>query len=416
MATTLRPFLIVWKYDVFVSFRGDDIRKNFMDHLFNDFKQKGILAFRDDRELPKGEEISPHLYKAIEESRTYAKAFAKHGLSNRTEVDKWREALSMAANLSGWDLQDMTNGYGSDHGRRPRPIDEEEVTSRFLQRETPQKGSPWNSTKKSLSPGCKEMLLKRMKEVEAFNASSETTRHGEIAEPKRRMGLRCTNALIRVMDYVDDEYISWNGSLYALKVNSLSRFLSFMDLLKKDSLVYKNWEIFSRKFVEMVKWFYLVYLNYERLDEIPPRVGVVEINLLSLHKIIDNLGGYLCVTLGDKWKIVAGLQGLTEDDGEAMRDCYKKFIDMVQVYYETAERPWYDRKPGKEVGKSSSIPTKVEDPQGKDKDKAGIEEAQEALEEGMNLETQFGVRLEGNREEDAEQGSIIDSNDFKVIV
>ncbi|GJU42650.1 NB-ARC domains-containing protein [Tanacetum coccineum] len=153
-----------WKYDVFVSFRGEDIRRNFMDHLFNDFKQKGIFAFRDDSELPKGEEISPHLYKAIEESRflivifskdyassswclrelvkilqckqmgkpkhevqiifydvkpdvvrkqteSYAEAFAKHQVSNRPEVDKWKEALSMAANLSGWDPQDMTNGY-----------------------------------------------------------------------------------------------------------------------------------------------------------------------------------------------------------------------------------------------------------------------------------------------------------------
>ncbi|GKB73374.1 NB-ARC domains-containing protein [Tanacetum coccineum] len=153
-----------WKYDVFVSFRGKDIRRNFMDHLFNDFKQKGIFAFRDDNELPKGEDISPHLYKAIEESRflivifsknyassswclrelvkilqckqmgkpkhevqiifydvkpdvvrkqtgSYAKAFAKHQVSNRPEVDNWKEALSMATNLSGWDLQDMTNGY-----------------------------------------------------------------------------------------------------------------------------------------------------------------------------------------------------------------------------------------------------------------------------------------------------------------
>ncbi|GKE74008.1 NB-ARC domains-containing protein, partial [Tanacetum coccineum] len=42
---------------------------------------------------------------------SYAKAFSKHELSNRTEVDKWKEALSMAANLSGLDLQDTTNGY-----------------------------------------------------------------------------------------------------------------------------------------------------------------------------------------------------------------------------------------------------------------------------------------------------------------
>ncbi|GJX98961.1 NB-ARC domains-containing protein [Tanacetum coccineum] len=133
-----------------------------MDYLFNDFKQKGIHAFRDDGELPKGEEISPHLYKAIEESRflivifsnNYASsswclrelvkileckksespkhevrvifydakpdvvrkqkrsygAFCKHEISNSTEVGKWKEALSMAANLSGWNLEDMTNG------------------------------------------------------------------------------------------------------------------------------------------------------------------------------------------------------------------------------------------------------------------------------------------------------------------
>ncbi|GJX08279.1 NB-ARC domains-containing protein [Tanacetum coccineum] len=162
MATTSIPHR--WKYDVFVSFSGDDIRKNFMDHMFNDFKQKGIYAFRDDRELPKGEDISPHLYKAIEESRflivifsknyassswclqelvkileckqiecpiyevqtvfydvkpdvvrkqtdSYAEAFDKHQRSNRPEVDNWKEALSTAANLSGWDLEDMTNGY-----------------------------------------------------------------------------------------------------------------------------------------------------------------------------------------------------------------------------------------------------------------------------------------------------------------
>ncbi|GKA62853.1 ARID DNA-binding domain-containing protein [Tanacetum coccineum] len=218
-------------------------------------------------------------------------------------------------------------------------------------------------------------------------------------------------------DYVDDEYISWNGSLYALKVNSLSRFLSFMDLVRKDSLVYKNWEIFSRKFVEMIKWFYLVHLNYERLEAIPPRVGVMEINLLSLHKIIDDFGGYLCVTMGDMWKTVAELQGLTKEDGEAMRDCYKRFIDLVQVYYDTAERPWNDtRMPGKEVGEGSRIGAR-EDPQGMDKGKAGIGETQGALGEGINQETRFGVKLESNMDEDnAEIGSMTGSNDFEVIV
>ncbi|GJR17721.1 ARID DNA-binding domain-containing protein [Tanacetum coccineum] len=213
-------------------------------------------------------------------------------------------------------------------------------------------------------------------------------------------------------DYVDEEYISWNGSLYAIKVNSLSRFLSFMDLMKKDSMVYKHWDIFSKKYVEMLKWFYLVYLNYDRLDEIPPVVGVMEINLLSLHKIVDSLGGYLCVTLGDKWKTVASLQGLTEDDEEAIKGCYKRFIDMVQVYYETAKKPWYEKKPKKDVVESSSGNARVKDPQGKEKGDAGREDA---LEEDMNKETKFEVRSESNLEKEAEEGSITDSNDFEVI-
>ncbi|GKA68253.1 peroxidase 27-like protein [Tanacetum coccineum] len=52
--------------------------------------------------------------------------------------------------------------------------DQEEVTRRYLLRETPQRKFSWNSIKKSLSPGCKEMLLIRMKEIEAFNASKES--------------------------------------------------------------------------------------------------------------------------------------------------------------------------------------------------------------------------------------------------
>ncbi|GKC24601.1 NB-ARC domains-containing protein, partial [Tanacetum coccineum] len=80
MATTSVPHR--WKYDVFVSFRGEDIRRSFMDHMFNDFNQKGIYAFRDDNKLPKGEEISPHLYKAVEESRFLIVIFSKNYASS----------------------------------------------------------------------------------------------------------------------------------------------------------------------------------------------------------------------------------------------------------------------------------------------------------------------------------------------
>ncbi|XP_040364319.1 TMV resistance protein N-like [Rosa chinensis] len=58
-----------WKYDVFLSFRGEDTRKGFTDHLYTALDHQGITTFRDDPELHKGEAISPALFAAIEESR-----------------------------------------------------------------------------------------------------------------------------------------------------------------------------------------------------------------------------------------------------------------------------------------------------------------------------------------------------------
>ena len=52
------------KYDVFLSFRGEDTRTNFTDHLYVALKRKGIITFRDEEELKKRERISK-LFKAI---------------------------------------------------------------------------------------------------------------------------------------------------------------------------------------------------------------------------------------------------------------------------------------------------------------------------------------------------------------
>ncbi|PRQ55275.1 putative toll-like receptor, P-loop containing nucleoside triphosphate hydrolase [Rosa chinensis] len=58
-----------WKYDVFLSFRGEDTRKGFTEYLYSELIQKGILTFRDDSELEKGKSIRPELLAAIEDSR-----------------------------------------------------------------------------------------------------------------------------------------------------------------------------------------------------------------------------------------------------------------------------------------------------------------------------------------------------------
>ncbi|KAF5471668.1 hypothetical protein F2P56_008441 [Juglans regia] len=55
-------------YDVFLSFRGEDTHNNFTAHLHNALNQRGINTYLDEQ-LRRGEEISPALFKAIEESK-----------------------------------------------------------------------------------------------------------------------------------------------------------------------------------------------------------------------------------------------------------------------------------------------------------------------------------------------------------
>ncbi|XP_052190420.1 disease resistance protein RPV1-like [Diospyros lotus] len=153
-----------WKYDVFLSFRVEDTRNSIVDHLYSALHEKVIFTFKDDQRLERGESISPTLLKDIEESRfavvifseNYAssklcleelvyilecqktrgltvlpvfykvnpsdlrkqsgsvgEAFAKHEryFSEEKEKDKkekvqrWRNALTEAANISGWDSE-----------------------------------------------------------------------------------------------------------------------------------------------------------------------------------------------------------------------------------------------------------------------------------------------------------------------
>ncbi|XP_060668158.1 disease resistance protein RPV1-like [Ziziphus jujuba] len=145
------------KYDVFISFRGEDTRDSLTSHLYDALSQRKIHTFIDDR-LERGDEISPNFRKAIKDSKIsvisfsenyasstwcldelvhileckkkhgqivipifyrvdpsdvrkqegkYAAAFAKHekhfGFENRMDkVHQWKAALEQVANMSGW--------------------------------------------------------------------------------------------------------------------------------------------------------------------------------------------------------------------------------------------------------------------------------------------------------------------------
>ncbi|CAN1832681.1 Disease resistance protein L6 [Linum perenne] len=71
------------EYEVFLSFRGLDVRLNFADHLYTYLVGSKIRTFRDEEELPKGEFIAPSLVKAITESKVYIPIFSQNYASSK---------------------------------------------------------------------------------------------------------------------------------------------------------------------------------------------------------------------------------------------------------------------------------------------------------------------------------------------
>nr|XP_004290107.2 PREDICTED: TMV resistance protein N-like [Fragaria vesca subsp. vesca] len=166
LVTTTSPNTRPSGYHVFLSFRGEETRKTFTDHLYTAFISSGFRTFRDEDELPKGQDIKPEIRKAIELSRSsvivfskdyassqwcldelvmimerkrtadhivlpvfydvdpsqvrkqtgdLAKALARHERiqSLKSKVKRWREALAEVADLAGMVLQNEADGHES---------------------------------------------------------------------------------------------------------------------------------------------------------------------------------------------------------------------------------------------------------------------------------------------------------------
>nr|CAZ44326.1 putative disease resistance protein [Raphanus sativus] len=76
-----------WRYRVFTSFHGPDVRKTFLTHLRKQFNCNGISMF-DDQGIERGQTIAPALTQAIRESRISIVVLTKHYASSRWCLDE----------------------------------------------------------------------------------------------------------------------------------------------------------------------------------------------------------------------------------------------------------------------------------------------------------------------------------------
>ena len=76
-----------WEYNVFLSFRGEDTRRSFTDHLYNALCDKGIYTFMDNK-LQRGEIISEELLKTIKRSMISVVVFSENYASSKWCLDE----------------------------------------------------------------------------------------------------------------------------------------------------------------------------------------------------------------------------------------------------------------------------------------------------------------------------------------
>ncbi|XP_028773811.1 toll/interleukin-1 receptor-like protein [Neltuma alba] len=98
-------------YHVFLSFRREDTRTSFTDHLYAALKRKGLKAFRDKEELERGESIKPSLQQAIEESHCAIVVLSPSYASSTWCLDELQKILQLREESS---LQVFPIFYGVD--------------------------------------------------------------------------------------------------------------------------------------------------------------------------------------------------------------------------------------------------------------------------------------------------------------
>ncbi|XP_048426172.1 TMV resistance protein N-like [Pyrus x bretschneideri] len=98
-STSSSSSLKLWKYDVFLSFGGQDTRRSFTSHLYQALTRAGLRTFIDDHALEKGKSPGISLTRAIEESKTSNIIFSKSYAESRLCLDELVEIMECRRTL-----------------------------------------------------------------------------------------------------------------------------------------------------------------------------------------------------------------------------------------------------------------------------------------------------------------------------
>ncbi|CAI9293459.1 unnamed protein product [Lactuca saligna] len=75
-------------YDVFLSFRGEDTRNSFTDHLYAALVRTGLRTFRDNDEIDRGQQLKPEIERAIKESKACIVVLSEKYANSRWCLDE----------------------------------------------------------------------------------------------------------------------------------------------------------------------------------------------------------------------------------------------------------------------------------------------------------------------------------------
>lgn len=106
----VRQATIKWKYEVFVSFRGEDLRSGFASHLFRALKGADLLYYRDSDQGERGLEVKPMLIDAIHHAKVALVLLSTNYADSRWCLDELVEIMK------------CHNNYKQGYGHRVFPI------------------------------------------------------------------------------------------------------------------------------------------------------------------------------------------------------------------------------------------------------------------------------------------------------